>query len=161
MYPQTNKQLTQKNIKRMFSFFSLLVVGFTAFFIYRITSFHIVSTDPNIGSINTVSPFFNIYFNKELVSNGAVITSSPNIISSYHILGKAIYINLNTPLSTKDTYSIFIKKVQDVNHKIINKSFVFTPVFLSPSNLPKDQKAVLRKKQNQYNKTHANPILAN
>jgi len=121
--------------------------------------FHIVSTDPPVSRVSNSIPFFNINFNKPLVSKSLKITSSPDIISSYNVSGKAIDISLK-PLTVNQAYTITINSLAATDNETIqNKSLRFVAQYISPQDLPNDQKQAILHNQENYSSPADNPIV--
>lgn len=161
MYPQTNP----KNLfnKRLLALLALVIAFLLAYGIYLTIEnsvFHVVSTNPSTNSVATVSPFFNIYFNRDLKPGGIKISSMPNIISSYHVVDKVIYIKLITPLRSANKYTITLNSIRDSEgDQLGQQSLSFTPQYIPSQNLPYDQRQALLKNQVRYNEQHSNPIV--
>lgn len=136
----------------------ILIIGFIliiwlGYTIYNATTFHIVSTNPSINNVATVSPFIDVNFNRAL-SNKINVTSNPNIVSSFKIINKQIDISLNIPLNENYKYTILISDIYDTSGQHLNnQKLAFTPIYISASNLPQDQGKVLLKNQANYSKS--------
>ncbi len=150
MYPTDTNPI---NVPRKFLKFvlvgvAILLLLWAAFAMYTANKFHVVSTNPNINDMATVTPFFKINFNKQLSKSGVSISSSPSIISSYAISGKQLILNLDTPTITNTHYTITVHSIHDQQNVYLhNLVFPFTPTYIAYSELPTDQRNALLKEQ--------------
>ena len=124
-------------------------------------NFKLVNTNPSSNSVATVSPFFDINFNKDL-SSKVLVTSSPQSISSYKVAGKSIDIELNIPLTPNQKYLIKVSDIYSSSGRYIKPLyFYFTPKSVEGDNLPADQTQALLNQQEQYNQEiEGNALLA-
>jgi hypothetical protein len=137
-----------KQIKMILLIVAVLLICGAGYLIYVSSKFHIVSTNPNTGSVASVSPFFKVNFSKQLSSKGFNVTSSPSITENPTVNGKTMSMDLDGPLDTTQTYTITINNVSDISgHVISSKTFVFSPKYIAAEDLPKDQAAYLLKQQ--------------
>jgi hypothetical protein len=110
--------------------------------------FSIVSTNPSTANIATVTPFFDIVFNKSLSKNGISLDATNSLIVSYSVSGKILNLNLHEPMNINQTYQITIKNISDTSgDHITNKVFLFSPKYTSAQDLPEDQQQALLKQQ--------------
>ena len=113
-------------------------------------AFKLVNTNPSSNSVATVSPFFDINFNKDL-SSKALVISSPQSISSYKVAGKSIDIALNIPLTPNKKYLIKVSDIYSKSGQYIKPQyFYFTPKNIEGNSLPADQTQALINKEKQY-----------
>lgn len=136
-------------IKRALTILIPLLVVLGGWLFYQSSQFHIVSTEPDIGSVATISPFIKIKFNKTLSASKLSVSSVPSIITSHKIDNKTLTVNLVTPLNTSTKYQLTIH-VSDVSGKLIDKVFKFSPKYTTYSQLNQDQKSAIL--NNQKNK---------
>lgn len=126
----------------------VLIISVVGYYIIINLHFRVVSTNPGVNNVATISPFFKINFDRQLSSNGVDISSNPSIIKSYYVSGKVLTINLISPLDSKKQYVITLKKISDLkNEQIKDRQFTFTPSVIQSQDLPKDQAAALLKQQ--------------
>lgn len=158
MYPQTNKTILRR-ILIAAVVVVVLILASVGFLVKKSEEFHVVSTNPTVSSFATVSPFFNVYTNRELSGRGITVLSEPNIVASYSVRGKAIYIKIKPPLSSSRSYSITINGIADVGGKKLSPQiYTLSPQLVPSQDLPKDQRQALLRTQIQYNKKRSNPI---
>jgi len=139
----------------------LVIFAAVLWIIYVVLPFHIVRTNPSSQNVATLTPFFNIEFNKPLSTSGLSVSSNYAIIKFYKVQQKTLSLTLNYPLTAGATYAITVNSVQAVGgHKISNKTFKFTPKNITYDKLSADQKAVILKGQSQNEAAYNNPILA-
>jgi hypothetical protein len=154
MNPKTSR------LKLALVFVAIVLVVWIAFRTVTAFTFHVVSTNPKTNQVSNAVPFFDINFNKTLLSTSVFLTSSPNIISTYTVTGKAIDISLK-PLTVNTRYTITVKSVSSTNHNVLsNKVISFTTKSISPSDLPEDQQQAILRKQADYSTPADNPITA-
>lgn len=135
-------------------FLLVFLVAFAAigWFIYNSLTFRITGTNPSTSSVATITPFFNINFNKKLDSKKITLSSSPDIISSYSVKGNSLDILLTTPMSSSQVYTINLGQIYSAGgKKILGKSFRFQPTYMTESQLPKDQQQAILSSQQEYN----------
>ncbi len=161
MYPQTNaSNLFKKRLLAIAVLIVVLLVGYSVYIVIKDSTFRVVNTNPPTNDVASVSPFFNIQFNRNLKANDLKITASPNIISSYRVSGSFVYINLQTPLNTNTKYTISVSGIIDSKgQKLTNQLFSFTPRYVPTQDLSNAQRQALLKKQLKYNQQHSNPIV--
>ncbi|HSW85256.1 MAG TPA: Ig-like domain-containing protein [Candidatus Saccharimonadales bacterium] len=132
----------------------VLLAVFLAFEFITSRHFHVVGTNPKTNKVATVSPFIKIKFNKPLSKKGVSINSSYSIIKSYNIQDKTLVITLKTPMTQGYNYFIRIKSIADLDgDTIVNQVFSFTPKYISPQDLPKDQQRALLQLQTNHPKS--------
>jgi hypothetical protein len=121
--------------------------------IYQTVTFRLVGTNPSVNRVATISPFFKVEFNKNLIRQDISITSTSNVLASYSVSGSIIDILLNEPLSSSKSYSITVSNIYSTAHKhLANQKFTFTPKNVTAESLPQDQKQALNSIQQQYNR---------
>ncbi|HVA11495.1 MAG TPA: hypothetical protein VNG32_05020 [Candidatus Dormibacteraeota bacterium] len=152
-----------QSLKRLKVAVVVLIVGLvilTAYHLFLLSKFRVVSTDPNVGQVSSAIPFFKINFNKPVAGKGLIITSNPNIIGSYKVDDKTVNISL-TPLATNEAYAITINSITATDGEVItNKAFHFTAQYINPSSLPQDQQKAIIHSQENYSSPANDPIVA-
>ncbi|HET8991639.1 MAG TPA: hypothetical protein VFN31_01225 [Candidatus Saccharimonadales bacterium] len=136
----------------------LLIFGVNAFI--NSTNLNVVSTDPSLDNFSNAVPFLDVNFNKTLIPKSVSISSRQNIISSYKVSGKTIYIDLNL-LFLNRTYTITINHAESNDKKTIsNKDLTFTTVYINPSDLPANQQKAILNHQDNYSSPLNDPLVA-
>ena len=149
------------NKTKVFIGLCLIIAAIVFSVVSIVLPFHIVRTDPGSQNVATLTPFFNIEFNKPLSASGLSVSSELRRYQSYRIQQKTLSLTLNYPLTAGATYTITVKSVQSVGgHKISSKTFKFTPKKIAYDKLSADQKAAIIKGQSQNEAAYNNPILA-
>jgi hypothetical protein len=145
-----------KQIKVFLFLISSLFVCAVIYLLYVSSKFHVVSTNPSIDSIASVSPFLKVNFNKQLSGKGFSVTSDPLITKSPSVVGKTLFMDLDGPLDVNQAYTITIKNISDSSGNVIaSKTFIFTPKSISSQDLPKDQaQYLLKQKARKPSKTN-------
>jgi hypothetical protein len=139
---------------------SVILLVFVIYLVTKIFSgieFKVTNTDPTVGNVAAISPYFKISFNKTLSGNGISISSSKGIVDSYSVQNKTITITLNTPLSVGANDYIKINKISDKSgNNIKNKTFNFTTLNTAYQDLPVDQQQIILKAQTQTKPSKSN-----
>jgi len=145
MYRQNNKNL------RLFIFiFCIISISIISFSVYNLIHFHVVSVNPSISKINIATPFIQINTNHQLSKN-IKVTGTSNLIKSYSIRDKQIYIQLNTILEVKK-YNLVVTNISDKNgNKIAELNYTFNPTTNGFNTLPADQLKFYLDQQLNYN----------
>ena len=141
----------------------LIIVLVVLWYVFIIAPFHIVRTNPSSQNVASLTPFFDVGFNKTLTTSGLSVSSSPGIIQSYVVKQKSLDMTLISPMKIGATYTIVIHSVQSTGgHKLSNKTFHFTPQDIAYTNLPKDQQIAIQNSPGQDDKDAFNndPVLA-
>jgi hypothetical protein len=141
----------------------LVIVAVALFVVLVVLPFHVVGTNPSSQSVTTLTPFFDIEFNKTLSSSGLAVSSNPSIVRSFSVQNKTLVINLSPLLlSGGKTYTITVNSVKSTSgQELLNKTFSFSPHQSTFSGLPSDQQAAILKAQQQGQSQPVNndPIL--
>lgn len=159
MLPKTTLQISKPKIILGLCLIIVLVV---LWYVFIIAPFHIVRTNPSSHNVASLTPFFNVEFNKPLSVNGLAVSSSPNVIQSYAVEQKTLVINLIGLMKIGTTYTIDIHSVEATGgHKLTNKIFRFMPQDIAYANLPKDQQTAIQNSpgQNDRDTLNNDPIL--
>lgn len=143
-YTQTNP--TQVNFRRKKIILAIVAVLAVLGIVLASLSNHvqpkqlkIVSTNPGLQSVATVSPFLKVTFNNSLSTKGIEI-SGTKVVSSFSVSGETLTLNFKEPFVAGRTYTVTIKKISDSSGgDLQNKQLTFKPKYVSPQNLPKDQ----------------------
>ena len=146
---QEQQLLSPKRLKLIIILVIILLAAWIGSILYRVSTFHVVKTNPSVGSVTTITPFLDVYFNRELSQSGLSITSSPQIILSHTVSGKILKLNLTSPLQANKSYTISINAITDTAGKTLtNAHFTVTPSAVNYNQLPTDQqKAILQRQE--------------
>jgi hypothetical protein len=151
---------TIKFIKRSIVLVTFVIIIFVLITVLSSLKFHVVSTEPSIGSFPYAVSSLKINFNKDVSDNNLKLTSSPDIINSYTGSGKTITIKIKG-LAIGKKYTVELNKVQDTSGSALsNKSIVFIARNINTNILPKDEKQAILKNQENYSSPSNNPIVA-
>lgn len=152
MDPQTSR----RKLKAAIALIVIVILLFVGFEGYSLSRFHVVSTNPATDSVSTLSPFFKINFNKQLVS-GSGSLSTDGIVTSIKYSAKTLTLNLSYPLKTNKTYTITINKISDSSGDILNNlNFTFVANNIPYASLPKDEQNALLANQDHYTQPGVN-----
>jgi hypothetical protein len=129
----------------------LLTMALAAFLIYRSVIFRVVSTDPPVDSVATISPYFRINFNKELSQDISVSLEPASTSYTSKIEGSSISLLFNDILPENQKYEVKISNISSTNGKrLSDKSFVFTTKIISSKKLSIGQRKLLDENQERY-----------
>lgn len=162
-YP-TKQPMTLLRAKNLITCIVVLVVVFgligLAQTYYNDHNFSIVSTNPVTANVPSQSPYFEITFNRPLVSTSAEVASNPNIISGApSINGKTLDITLNNVMSPNKTYTITIVHLSAQNGLVMsNKSVSFVAKNVTWNNLPQGMQQKLLDRQRAGETFKVNPV---
>lgn len=125
-------------------------------------TFRIVSTDPALDKVSTISAYFKVTFNKKLSNNNLHVTSTPSgFVGTAYITNQSIIIPFKTILQSGKHYSITIISVESTSGKqLTNKVFNFTPTYIPSSQLSKEQQQAILKNELGGGYNSSDPILS-
>jgi hypothetical protein len=146
--------LSKRRIKQLILIGLFILLILFIYFTNLSLTFHVVSINPSLSDINSITPYIDINFNDTLKQKIS-ISSDPNIIKSYAISGKRIRLYFNLPLNSNSKYTISLSSVTDQNNHKLNLSYSFTPIF-KVNNLSKQENQYLLNQQVQYNQASLN-----
>jgi len=135
-----DQTIFKKRLKLLLALVIVLILLWIGFIIYDNSTFRLVGTNPISSAVNTASPAFDINFSKNVSSSQLSLSSTPNIISSYRVIGKSIDITLITPLNSGTTYTLSVKNIYDTGGKqLANLQFTFDPKYVAPNQITQSQ----------------------
>jgi hypothetical protein len=101
--------------------------------------FKIKSITPDSQNVSTLTPYFDITFNKAPTPSSVKVSSIPvSLARSQSLDGKRLRIFTKLPLNKGYSYKINFSVAAD-NNLTINKSITFVPKLIDFKKLPKDQ----------------------
>lgn len=110
--------------------------------------FHVISTNPSIKSVSTLTPSLSIDFSKPLAASGLRVTMSPSGLRSYSVAGKKIIILFDSPLLAGQTYLLRVSAISNTSGGHIEPlTYHITPLNLNFNQLSKSQQAAILKQQ--------------
>src|SRR5580692_10535037 len=116
-FPGNQDSLRKKKLAATvgLSLLCLVILIVIVWFINFLSSrhFRVLSTNPVAAKIDTVTPFFNVTYNKPLTENNLFVSSTPNIVKSFSVSNDTLYISLNEPMNPTTNYTIVIKSISD------------------------------------------------
>jgi hypothetical protein len=159
MQPQAATNF-RKRLRMLVAVVIVLIGGLIIYEIVRSFQLHIVSTDPALSDVATVSPFLKVNFNNPLSSSNLSVSSQSGIIQSYSVANKTLTINFVEPLALQQTYTITIASVADTAGKrLTNTKLSFIAKYVSSNKLSTAQTQAQLQTQSQYSQTpEANPL---
>jgi hypothetical protein len=152
MQPQYGFQTQRRRIPKRVVWIGavLILVGLGAL-IYHIQSFHVIKTDPKTSGVSDNSPFFKIYFSREIQGSGFTVTSTDNLVKSNGVSGKVLGLDFQSSPSLGKTYTIRVKNITSKDGAVIkDKSFTFTVEHIPYNKLSKDQQADILRNQDKF-----------
>lgn len=158
---QDNGLLGKIKVSWIATTIALIVLAYLGFVVYQNFGFRLLDTNPGVGSVATISPFFKINFNKPLNAKSVSLTTTDGFMNGYSVSGKTITIQLQYPLNENLTYTVHLKSVSSTGGKIITgQTFTIQPRVMLSSELPKDQQEALINAQDKITGAVADPIIA-
>lgn len=138
----------------------LFLLAGSAWIVFKNTQFHVVRTNPSMRGVSVISPFIKVDFNKKLNPSSLDFSSSDGLIVAHSVNGKEVYFSLGSmQLNTK--YSLSINSITSIDGKVLrNIRYTFSPSDVSYIKLPKDQQKAISNRQDVYQPTKSDPILA-
>lgn len=134
-------------VRRLVVAFLALLLIFAAYQLYLSRQFHIVSTDPKLNNVASVSPFLKVNFNRQLSSKGLSVTSTPDVVSSYSVSGKVLDLSLKQPMDVSSSYTITINIADIAGARLSDQKLVFKPLLVPYGDLSKEQQSAILKSQ--------------
>jgi len=135
----------------------LILFGLVAYQLHNLQGFRVTSTNPAINNVATVSPFFDVIFNKRLASSNLSVYPNSPFIKSLKISNEELNISLVGPLNIGQTYTITIVSIYDYRgDHIVNKKISFVPKNIPTYSLPIDQQQLLLLQQIPQTPSKAN-----
>lgn len=158
MMLSNNRFLTKRKLIMSSIVFVILI---TVYLFFEL-QFHIINTNPSLGSVTNLTPFVKVNFNKKLSKNDIVLTANPaSAMQSYEIDGKTLTIKLAYPLIAMNKYSLNLQSITaEDGSKIVDKTFDFTVITGEYNKLPEDQKKALNQAQLPGPANTIDPILS-
>lgn len=156
---EDKRQILIKRIRLSILLVIIFLLAWTSWLIYYSRTFHVISTNPSMDNISTVSQFIEIHFSKNLAFQSPSITSTSSVVTSSAIYGKVLKLNISTIIQGKK-YTINIASVRDSYGDLLkNLTFTFTPTYIPYDSVPKSQqKAILQNQASaakQYTLTYS------
>lgn len=149
-----------KRFKQLLAIVLVIVAVFIGYKIFVMTQFRVTSTDPATGSVSTISPYFRVYFSRNLSSKGLVINDPSHIDSGYTVNKNYVTIGFKGSLSQGQNYTLIIKRIEDSAGKTLtNLRFTFTPQNIGYGGLSKGQQKAVLKGQSQYESNNSSTNL--
>lgn len=134
----------QRNKRRLVVILSLLFIGVVGLLLYQAISFRIVGTNPGVGKVTYISPFFKVSFNHNLSKDNLSVSTPDGLIKNYSIEGNTLVFTFDDNVPVNKTYTIKINRVESQQGRVLtDKSFTFTTQSATFESLPKDQQAAL------------------
>ncbi len=138
-----------KRLKLILIILTLLILLLVGYLLYRNTTFRIVSVSPSFQNLNSVTPYVDITFNKDLKNNIHIEMTNQGL-QSYKIKNNQLFLYFHIPLSTSTNYQLEISNIESVSNKTIKDVFYkFKPIF--SLNISSNSSKYLQKQQIQYN----------
>lgn len=146
-------------IRKIFLLASLAILIAIGFFVYyHFFTFHVTRTNPTARNIATLSPFLEIYFNKDVDNISSVSSTPDGLIDSYEIIDNKIFIKLNGMAPIESQIVISSINSQD-GYNINDYTLLFTPEETLADDLPQDQLDYIIEQQDRFAPLKADPVL--
>ena len=136
--------MNQQLLKRLAIIGGVIFISITGYWLYTLTQFRIVSTDPDLNKFNTVAPYMSVNFNKKLsdvnfnISDDTVVS----LIVDTEIQDKSLIVFLNEDaLEIGASYTLTIDSIRSEDGDTIeNKDLFITPTNSDFNRLTEAQK---------------------
>ncbi|MCL4357644.1 hypothetical protein M1512_01980 [Patescibacteria group bacterium] len=154
-------KLFNKRMKLALVVLGLMIAAYVIYFAYGKLVFSVEYTNPPSNDVATLTPFFDIYFNKTLTNKGLSVSMSPADFygKKYYINGDSLIVSLSVPMQARHKYTITVNNVDAEDGQMLkNLVFTFYPTPKTMAQLPEDQSEALTAR-NEASPVYKNPIL--
>ena len=104
----------RNKVALLLSITGILVLGLIGWQLYKISTFHIVSTTPKLSAVSRISPYVKINFNDVLFEDGLKISDPAGIISGKSIKDKTLTLNFTNELKVDQEYTITLDSISNI-----------------------------------------------
>lgn len=149
MYPQNNDNsgslVANKKLIALSALAAVFIVLLLVWLFGR-ASLRIVSISPSTSSINILTPYVDVSYNKSLSGYSVDASGTRSLVYGVLVNGSVVRVVLKTPLLSGSNYAITVN-IKNGSKSISNSTFSFKPVYATWSQLTQTQKNFILKNQ--------------